>query len=237
MKKLLSLSIIIFLLCIYQLLPQSNYNKIGGVSFRFDDYHDPATRVIPYINIFYARGLKCTYAVNFGIDIMTPALISTLQQMQTDSFEIADHTPDHNTRFFDLPPSDTTFYHGLNGVDNIISIDPNVSRVCLKFDSVKTNTYTGEGLISISGNTVTSLVSNEFTTVMSLPSTLDDYSMDAIYIPSLNKLFKFDPGNVTGSVITGLRSFWDEDNVNLTLNNVQLPQSWAERRIYQYRCN
>jgi hypothetical protein len=221
MKILLSLSITFFLLCNYQLFPQSNYNKIGGVSFRFDDYHDPATRVAPYINIFNERGLKCTYAVNFGIDIITPDFLSIVQQMQAQGFEIADHTPDHNTRFFDLPSSDTTFYHGLNGVDHIISIDPNVSRVCLKFDSVKTDTYTGEGLISISGNTVTAVRTGEFTTFMQLPHTLDPYSMDAIYIPAINKLFKFDPSDVTGNQITNLKTFWDEDNVNLTLNNVQ----------------
>ena len=46
------------------------------------------------------------------------------------------------------------------------------------------------------------------------------YSMDAIYIPSINKLFKFDPDSVSGNQITGLKSFWDEDNVNLSLNNV-----------------
>jgi hypothetical protein len=219
MKNLLAYFIIFFLLGNYSLLSQSGYNKVAGVCFRMDDYHDPATRLIPYIDIFNTRGLKFTYSVNFGIHIMTPAFLSTVQQMQSQGFEIADHSPDHETRYFDVPLSDTTFYHGLNGVDHIINLI-DYARICLEWDSVKTDTYPGEGLISISGNTVTSVISNEFTTIMHLPSTLDDYSMNAIYIPSLNKLFKFNANDVTGNNIFNLKSFWDESNVNLTLNNV-----------------
>jgi len=201
------------------LFSQSSYNKVGGVCFRVDDnVSDPSERLIPYINIFNARGLKFTYSVNFGIYYMIPALLSTVQQMQIDSFEIADHTPDHETRFFDIPLSDITIYQGLNGVDHIIT-NVDDARICLEWDHVKTDTYTGEGLINISGNTVTSLNNNEFTT-MQLSSALDDYSMDAIYIPSINKLFKFDPSDVSDNQISNLKSFWDEDNVNLTLTNV-----------------
>jgi hypothetical protein len=218
-KILLKICIIILLLCNYQLFPQSSYNKIGGVCFRFDDYHDPATRVMPYINIFTARDLRCTYAVNFGINIVTPEFLSMVQQMQAQGFEIADHTPDHNTRYFEVSFPDTTIFQGLAGVDHIFA-NVDDARICLEWDSVKTDNYNGEGLINISGNTVTSVNNNEFTN-MELPHTMDPYSMDAIYIPSLNKLFKFDPANVTGNVITGLRSFWDENNVNLALNNVE----------------
>jgi len=219
LKKFLGFNFILFFLFNYQLFPQSGYDKIGGVCFRFDDYHDPTTRVIPYINIFTARDLRCTYAVNFGINIVTPEFLSMVQQMQTQGFEIADHTPDHNTRYFEVQFPDTTIYQGITGVDHIFdNVDD--ARICLEWDSVKTDTYIGEGLINISGNTVTSVNNNEFTN-MELPHTMDPYSMDAIYIPSLNKLFKFDPANVTGNEITGLRSFWDEDNVNLTSNNVE----------------
>ena len=179
---------------------------------------DPADRLIPYINVFNAKGLKFTYAVNVGYN-MTPALSSTLYQMQIDSFEVADHTPDHETRFFDVPLSEVTIYQGLDGVDHIIT-NVDDARICLEWDHVKTDTYTGEGLISISGNTVTSVRTYEFTTIMELSSAADDLSMDAIYIPSINKLFKFDPSDVSGNQITNLKSFWDEDNVNLTLNNV-----------------
>ena len=219
MKNLLAYFIIFFLLGSYSLISQSNYNKVGGVCFRVDDsVADPSERLIPYIDVFNARGLKFTYAVNFGYN-MTPALNATLHQMQIDSFEIADPPPNHETRFFNVPLPDTTIYKELNGVDHIaITVDD--ASICLKWDHVKTDTYTGEGLISINGNTVTSINPNEFTTVMKLSSALDDNSMDAIYIPSINKLFKFDPPDVTGNQILNLKSFWDEDNVNLTLNNI-----------------
>ena len=220
MKSFICLNVIVLSLILnFELFSQSGYNKVGGVCFRFDDYHDPTTRVIPYLDIFTARGLTCTYAVNFGINIVTPEFLTMVQQMQAQGFEIADHTPDHNTRYFEIPFSDTTIYQGITGVDHIAN-NVDDAKVCLEWDSVKTDTYTGEGLINISGNTVTSVSNNEFTN-MQLPHTMDAYSMDAIYIPSLNKIFKFDPANVSGSVITDLSSFWDEDNVNLTLNNVE----------------
>jgi hypothetical protein len=216
-----SLFILIIFSFNYSSLAQSNYNKIGGVCFRVDDdYQDPSDRLIPLINVFNARGLKFMYSVNFGIHYMTPALLSCVQQMQMQGFEIADHTPDHETRFFDIPITDTSIYQGLNGVDHIFTID-DYARVCLEWDHVLIDTYTGEGLINISGNTVTSVTTNEFTDSMKLPHTLDPYSMDAIYIPSLNKLFQFDPNNVTGNQITNLKSFWGED-INLdTLNGIQ----------------
>ena len=220
MKVFLIQLSILLIIASSTIFSQDSYNKIGGVCFRVDDsVLDPSQRLIPYINVFNARGLKFTYAVNFGYNF-TPDLVTTLHQMQNDGFEIADHTPNHETRFFDIPLSDVTIYQGLSGVDHII-INASDARVCLEWDHVKTDTYTGEGLISISGNTVTSSRGYEFTTIMQLPSTLDEYSMDAIYIPSINKIFKFDPSNVTRNKITNLKSFWGEDNVNLTLNNIE----------------
>ena len=68
MKNFLAYFIVIFIVANYALLSQTSYNKVGGVCFRVDDsVDDPSQRLIPYIDIFNARGLKFTYAVNFGI--------------------------------------------------------------------------------------------------------------------------------------------------------------------------
>ena len=137
MKNLLTYIIIILVLSNYSLLSQSSYNKVGGVCFRVDDsVEDPSERLIPYINVFNERELNFTYCVNFGYNL-TSALNATLHQMQTDGFEIADHTPDHETRFFDVPLSDITIYQGLNGVDHI-NYEVDEARICLVWDHVKT---------------------------------------------------------------------------------------------------
>ena len=60
------------------------------------------------------------------------------------------------------------FIKDLNGVDHIIT-NVDDAKICVEWDHVKTDTYTGEGLINISGNTVTSVTPNEFRTKMKLP--------------------------------------------------------------------
>ena len=60
--------------------------------------------------------------------------------------------------------------------------------------------------------------------------------MDAIYIPSINKLFKFVPGNVTDNTITHLKSFWGEDNVNLSLTGVAYHKVGLYDVFYSVRC-
>ena len=225
MKKLFIL--ILIFLSSYQINAQLSTNKVGGVGFRIDDsQYYPEYRLIPLVNVFNQRGLKFTYAVNFGIYI-SPALLAYLPTMQSQGYEIADHTPDHQTRYFDVPLSDIPFYQGRAGVDHIYNVFNNssvvnttVGRVCMKVDRVKTDTWTGEGNVNISGNTIISVTPNEFTT-NKVSSSSDPYSMNVLYIPEINQLFKFDPLNVSGNTITNIKSFWDEDVNITTLNNVQ----------------
>ncbi|MEO8231912.1 MAG: T9SS type A sorting domain-containing protein [Ignavibacteriota bacterium] len=218
---------------------QSTYNKVGGVGFRIDDsQYYPQDNLMRLDSLFNQKGLKFTYAVNFGIYI-SQALLEYLNIMQIDGDQIADHSPDHQTRFFDVPLSDIPFYQGRSGVDHIVTVyngnwavQDSVARICLKFDHVRTDYQPDkEGLIYINGNTVTSITPNEFTLIDSLSSNLDRYSMNAIYIPSLNKLFKFDRNNVTSNTITNLKSFWDED-INLTLDSVQFHKMWLYDVFY-----
>lgn len=222
---------ILILLFSVAALPQSNYNKVGGVGFRLDDSQsNPYAKLDSLVKIFNHRGLKFTYAVSFGYST-TPALLGYLPGMQNLGFEIADHTPDHETRLFYLIRADTTIYSGRAGVDHI-SVSSNVAKVCLKVGSIEQDTYTGEGLIQISGNTVTSVNPNEFFDIKlpsssANPDNADLYSMNAIYIPALGKIFKFLPGNVTANTITSLKSFWDEE-INLNPQTV----SYDKLKLY-----
>ena len=190
---------------------QDNYNKIGGVGFRVDDNQGvPSTYLIPYVNLFNSKGMKFTYSVNLGR--ASAALLEYLPQMQNAGHEIADHTPDHSTKYFRV--EDASPYLSDPGVDHIIS-SSEPQTICLKidFDRINISTYTGEGRISIAGDIVTANLSNEF-------ENLSSGTLKAIYIPSLNSCFSFSSDNVTGNQIFDLKSFWGED-IDINISNVE----------------
>lgn len=181
-------------------------NKRGGVCFRFDDYQLPTNwRAIN--TLFNQYGLKFTIGLNASRLIGDTAAINAMREIAAAGHEIADHTPDHTTAYFNVYSfSDTTAYSGNSGVDHI-----NGKRVCLKIDSVYTGTYATEGLLNINGSTVISQSNGEF---KNMNGTVY-YSN--LYFPSLGKVYVYtnlknlnqnDPDTCT------IQTIWGE-NVNL----------------------
>lgn len=218
MNTKIQICVLLIFLCLVsdKINAQDRFNKISGVGFRVDDnQYDPSEKLIPYVNLFNSKDIKFTYAVNFGSNI-SQALLSYLPQMQADGHEIADHTPDHRTKYFWV--NNGSPYLLDPGLDHI-RISPSPIAVCLKIDHVNTNTYVGEGLISIVGNTLTASDINEFSNVTVAPGA-QDYPMYVIYIPSLDICLSYSEDSVVGNQIFNLKSFWDED-INIIVSNVE----------------
>ncbi len=190
-------------------------NKKAGVCFRVDD-NQTSQKWIDYANIFNNYGFKFGFCLNLAlIDPADTLYINTIRNLISQGHELIDHTPNHNTTFFTVRNfSDTVFFNNNPGVDHI-----NQKKICLKIDSITTNSFNDEGLINISGNQVISVSPGEFSNFSSSGKPVNN-----IYIPSLNKIFTYknlknfnsnDPDTLY------LLSFWYEDNVNFTMTQAQ----------------
>lgn len=175
-------------------------DKQGGICFRVDD-NQSKEHYSEYAAIFDKYNYKACFSLNIKwLLIYKPAVIDTLLKMQHNGHEIMDHTPNHRTQYL-TNISDTSFYSGRSGVDHISN-----DTVCLRWESVKRDSYNDEGLIDINGNNVISMNNGEFYNV-------DAVYIYAIYLPIMNKIFRV--GNVKNSVRTdpdtlAITSFWDE---------------------------
>lgn len=197
-------------------------NKKGGVCFRFDDHQLPANwRAIN--NLFNAYGLKFTIGLNASRLIGDTAAINAIKEIAAAGHEIADHTPDHTTAYFNVYSlSDTSGFSGLPGVDHI-----NGKRICLKVDSVVTSTYLNEGLLNINGSTVISQSNGEFSNMNG------SIYYSNLYFPALNKVFVYtnlknlnqnDPDTCT------IQTIWGE-SVNLGIQNGLVHQRLTQTDI------
>ncbi len=177
-------------------------NKKGGVCFRFDDHQLPANwRAVN--NLFNQYGLKFTLGLNASRLIGDTAAINAIKEIAAAGHEIADHTPDHTTAFFNVYNfADTMNYSGMAGVDHI-----NGKRICLKIDSVFTGTYTLEGLLNINGSTVISQSNGEFRNMNG------SVYYSNLFFPSLNRVY----------VYTNLRNLNQNDPDTCTIQTV-----WGE---------
>ena len=195
-------------------------NKKGGVCFRFEDHQLPANwRAIN--NLFNQYGLKFTLGLNASRLIGDTAAINAIKEIAASGHEIADHTPDHTTAFFNVYSfADTVNFSGQAGVDHI-----NGKRVCLKIDSVNTETYTLEGLLNINGSTVISQSNGEFRNMNGSVyySNLFFPSLNRVYVYSnLRNLNQNDPDTCT------IQTIWGE-SVNLGIIN-----GISHHRVTQY---
>ncbi|MFY8021539.1 MAG: polysaccharide deacetylase family protein [Bacteroidia bacterium] len=177
-------------------------NKKGGVCFRFDDHQLPSNwRAIN--NLFNSYGLKFTLGLNASRLIGDTAAINAMKEIAAAGHEIADHTPDHTTAFFNVYSlSDTINFSSLPGVDHI-----NGKRVCLKVDSVITSTYSNEGLLNINGSTVISQSNGEFRNMNG------SIYYSNLFFPTLNRVY----------VYTNLRNLNQNDPDTCTIQTI-----WGE---------
>jgi hypothetical protein len=106
-------------------------NKKGFISFRTDDNH-----ILEEVSsIFDKFGYRYTLAINLGI-LDYVGQESQFINLQGRGYELADHTPNHNTTYFDIPSK----YLGIftpflgNGLLEIIDIGSSKHRCSLELN-------------------------------------------------------------------------------------------------------
>ncbi|MFZ4726636.1 MAG: hypothetical protein ACOYMD_14475, partial [Paludibacter sp.] len=176
--------------------------KRAGVCFRVDDNH-LKQEFQQYASIFDTYGYKFCFALNLGlINPLDTGLLNTVDTLIAHGHEMMDHTPNHITKYFTVRSlTDTVLYSMSPGVDHF-----NQTKVCLKIDSIRTNSYGDEGPIVINGNRVISVLPGEF-------KNFGDGSLQCIYLPAINKLCAFYliyNKNVNDPDTIYLKTYWDE---------------------------
>jgi len=217
--------------------------KVGGCVFRVDDNHY-IWEFTDYAKIFDRYFFKCCLAINPGLT-SSLSFYETLRALQANGHEILDHTPNHQTKYFSV--FDTSLYSGKKGVDHISN-----DLICLKVESVNTGTYSGEGLINVSGNLVTSLLPGEFKYLFTKPN--GNESMHVILLPQINRLFHVvnlfnkNDQDIDSCII---ESFWGEqvnlnflkdmqyekiglDDVHMDKDGIELLGSYSKQLFQKY---
>jgi hypothetical protein len=189
---------------------QSMANKNAGVAFRVDDSHS-ASEYSAYANIFRKYGYNFTLAPNLAPSMHSGYynMIDTIRNLTNDGNELADHTPNHNSKWFTV--LNTSPYIHKAGVDHIIESS---ETICLKYDHVITSSHTDEGLINVIGNKVISANPGEFRVMGDL---------HAIYLN--DTLYSYNPDSIITSstypdTIKGLMSYWGEPVYLTPLSNI-----------------
>jgi len=213
LKKLL-LFILVPILCIYSLNAQPIINKTAGIGFRVDDNHSVAN-FTQYAGIFKKYGFNFTFAINMGHSELAKfeGLPGTIKYLRSLGNEMADHTPDHNTKYFLV--DDVSSYYGLAGVDHILA---DKKKICIAIEKISDTTYKDEGRINISGNTIISVNNGEFH---------NPGAMNTFHIPALKALYTFDSKDIKNSnpsdpdTILNLKDFWGEDITLAPMQNLE----------------
>lgn len=208
------------LLLLYTLLlfnpiyAQTIINKSAGIGFRVDDNHS-AANFSNYAEVFRKYGCGFTFAINTGRSEMAKfdGLLNTIKYLRSLGNEMADHTPDHNTKYFYV--DDTAPYYGLEGVDHIVA---GKKKICIGIEKFYDTTFKSEGRINISGSTIISVNNGEFA---------DPGSLHTFYIPALKSFYTFDAQNIKNyssldpDTIYSIKDFWG-DSVSLPeMQNVE----------------
>ena len=210
MSKLKFLQVLIVIFC--QIASSQNFNKTGGICFRVDD-NQPISYWLDFTKVFDKYEYKFTFAINLGL-ISDQNYIDLIKQLQTNGHELADHTPNHDTRFF--THDNPQLLVNQPGVDHISG-----NKVCLKYGVIDTSrNYPWEGKAKIEGNLLISQNPGQFNGLGNY-FYLRDLEVNsyiiAVFIPYFNKPFMIkkiysrDPSDLDTCEIT---SFWDEP-VNL----------------------
>jgi len=220
-------SIIIYLFIISQIVNAQYTEKKAGICFRVDDNH-LASEFQQYAAIFDYYGFKFNFALNLGlINPLDTNYLNTIRFLCSSGHEMMDHTPNHTTAFFTVKTfADTNLYHLNPAIDHI-----NQLKICLKIDSIKTNSYNDEGNIILNGNMVVSVTPGEF------KNFLTGNVVNYIYLPIFNKVFSYsslsnksynDPDTLY------LSSFWNE-SINTTYTGITTYKKLGIQDVYLNR--
>ena len=202
---------ILLLLYLFSLIipiyAQTIINKTAGIGFRVDDNHSAAD-FTDYAEVFRTYNCGFTFAINTGHAEMAKfeGLLNTIKFIRSLGNEMADHTPDHNTKYFYV--DDIAPYYGVEGVDHIVA---GKKKICIGIEKFYDTTYKDEGRINVRGSTIISVNNGEFS---------DPGTMHTFYIPALKALYTFDVQYIQNyspsdpDTIYNIKDFWG-DSVSL----------------------
>ena len=177
-------------------------DKRGGICFRVDD-NKPIRQWNEFAEVFNRHGFKFCAALCPGRMAGDDAYIGLVRSLQDRGHEIMDHTPLHSVDKLPLPHgADADAWRTMPGVDHV-----DATRVYLTYDAIDTKLLP-EYRTDISGNVMTGRT----------PQVLNDPNQTrfiAVYLPATGRVFRFRQIEHSGDVTLALRSFWDEDNVDL----------------------
>ena len=177
-------------------------DKRGGVCFRVDD-NQPIPKWTAFAEVFNRHGLKFCAALNFGRMVGNEEYIRLVKDLEAKGHEIMDHTPIHSVDKFPLPQGDDPDpWRARPGVDHV-----DEKMIYLTYPKMDPKSLAG-GRGDISGNQMTSRT----------PGDLSDPNRNrftAVYLPDLDRVYMFDQVGEGDRTALKLRSFWNEDNVDL----------------------
>ncbi|MDE2999929.1 MAG: hypothetical protein OXU79_12705 [Gemmatimonadota bacterium] len=177
-------------------------DKRGGICFRVDD-NKPIRQWVEFAEVFDRYGFKFCAALCPGRMAGDEDYTSLVRSLQDRGHEIMDHTPLHSVDKLPLPQgADADAWRAMPGVDHV-----DATRVYLTYAPIHAASLT-EYRADVSGNLMTART----------PQDLNDANQTrfiAVYLPQTGSVFRFRQIERSGDVVLALRSFWDEDNVDL----------------------
>lgn len=223
MNKIRPILSFILCVCAFYYTKAQISDKKAGVCFRVDDTQ-PIDKLRMFDSLFRSKGLKFTFGCNAQIveRIGGDEYWKLLKDMQDYGHDIADHSANHYSHFFEVTSmQDTLMYAAKPGVDHInhIYFNPNANgpRICLKYNLLNSNGLGDEGKVTLVGNKLITKNNGEF----SSSRIYGKQNITKFYIPSLKLVLGFsgisnvnplDPDTAT------LMSFWNED-VNFSITD------------------
>ena len=177
-------------------------DKRGGICFRVDD-NKPIRQWVEFAEVFDRYGFKFCAALCPGRMAGDEDYTRLVRSLQDRGHEIMDHTPLHSVDKLPLPRgADADAWRAMPGVDHVDAT--RVYLTCAPIDAASLAEYRAD----ISGNLMKSRT----------PQVLNDTNQTrfiAVYLPDTGSVFRFRQIECSGDVTLALRSFWDEDNVDL----------------------
>ena len=177
-------------------------DKRGGICFRVDD-NKPIRQWVEFAEVFDRYGFKFCAALCPGRMAGDEDYTRLVRSLQVRGHEIMDHTPLHSVDKLPLPhDADADAWRAMPGVDHVDAT--RVYLTCAPIDAASLAEYHAD----ISGNLMKSRT----------PQVLNDTNQTrfiAVYLPDTGSVFRFRQIECSGDVTLALRSFWDEDNVDL----------------------
>ncbi len=195
-----ALFIIVLVLKIQESVAQPVSDKRGGICIRIDD-NQPIEKLRQVDSVFSKYGLNFCMSMSCGDFEGDIPYVDYLKLLLSKGHELMDHSPSHQTQYFDLfNLQDTSLYSGVPGVNHLSG-----NRVCLNYSGVDTSTSHNEGIVSIQGNFVVSKLPGEFNDIGEFIG-LYFHKLDQVFIWSeLRAVDSNDPDTLV------IRSFWDEE--------------------------